>query len=75
MAQSIEDMRKKIMLASNRKIVRRQMELLAESSRTQYYSSRPIPESSEAMVSVHKELIKAEGIILMRIFVAFFAFA
>ena len=29
MAQSIEDMRKKIMLASNRKILRRQMELLA----------------------------------------------
>ncbi len=74
MAQSREEMRKRIMAASKRKILRRQMELLAEYSRTNYEDDCPIPEASQAMVSVHKELVKAERVLIVRILIAIFGF-
>ena len=72
MTQSREDMQKRIKRASNKKILRRQMELLAEYSRTSGIDK--IPESSEAMVSVHRQLLKAEWIFFMRFLVTLFGF-
>ena len=71
MEQSRQEMSEKIMKASNRKILRRQMELLAEYSRT--CGVERIPEASQAMVCVHGELLKAECILFVRFQVAFFA--
>lgn len=70
MAQSRKEMKKKIMKASKRKILRRQMELLAEYSRTSGINK--IPESSIVMTNVHNELIKAERIFFVRLLIAFF---
>ena len=72
--QSREDMRRNIQRASNRRILRRQMELLAECSRTDYQYTCPIPEASEAMASVHKELIKAENRLLVGLLITLFGF-
>ena len=74
MAQKLKKMRKKIKAASNRHILRRQMELLTEFSRTRYYDICPIAESSQAMAAVHKELVKAESILFVRIPIVFFGF-
>ena len=71
MGQSREEMRKRIEEASDRKILRRQMEQLAEYSRVNDYAHRA-PEASNAMVSVHKELIKAECIFFVRILIMLF---
>lgn len=74
MAQKLKKMRKKIKAASNRHILRQQMELLTELSRTRYYDICPIAESSQAMAAVHKELVKAESILFVRIPIVFFGF-
>lgn len=70
--QAREEMHKKIMAASNRKILRRQMELLAEHSRTS--GTYEIPAASEAMASIHKELIKTDRTFFVRIMIALFTF-
>ena len=72
MEQSKEEMQERIRKASDQKILRRQMELLAEYSRT--CGIERIPEASQAMVCVHRELLKAERILLVRFTVAFLAF-
>lgn len=72
MEQSREEMHEKIMKASDRKILRRQMELLAEYSRI--CGVERAPEASQAMVCVHKELVKTNCIFFVRGQVAFFAF-
>lgn len=59
MEQTREEMHKKIAKASNRKILRRQIELLAEYSRLPCCGGR-VPEASEAITEIHKELIKRE---------------
>lgn len=56
--QTPEEMHKKIQAASKRKILRRQLELLAEYSRTS--GVERIPACSQAMVSLYRELVKAE---------------
>ncbi len=55
---SQEEIRKNIEASSNKLILRRQMELLAEYSRT--CTTSPIPECSTAMVSVHRELSRID---------------
>ena len=65
------EMRKRIEKASRRKILRRQIELLAEYSRTS--GTDRIPESSQSLVMVHQELTKTEWICFMRFLIAFFA--
>lgn len=72
MEQSREEMHEKIMKASDRKILRRQMELLAEYSRT--CGIERAPEASQAMVCVHKELVKTKYLFFVRVQIAFFAF-
>lgn len=71
MGQTTKEMRQKIAKSSNRKILRRQVELLAEYSRRAGYADRT-PEASMAMVSVHKELIIAERIFFVRFLIVFF---
>lgn len=66
-----KEMKRQIKRASNRKILRRQMELLTECSRVDYQDFCPMPESSQAIASLHGELIKAECILLVRILIAF----
>lgn len=73
--QTREEMRRNIRKASNRKILRRQMELLTEHSRVDYQDSCPMPEASQAIASLHRELIKADGILFVRILVAFLGFS
>ena len=70
MAQTREEMKKNIQKATKRKILRRQMELLAEYSRTS--GTDKIPESSVAVTAVHNELVKAERIFFMRLLITFF---
>lgn len=72
MEQSREEMHEKIMKASDRKILRRQMELLAEYSRT--CGVERAPEASQAMICVHKELVKTNRIFFVRIQIVFFTF-
>ncbi len=72
--QSIEEMSRAVKKASNRKILRRQMELLAECSRTDYQYFCPIPEASQAIACIHKELIKTEYLLLVRILIVLFGF-
>ena len=72
MKQTIEEMQRKIQVASNSKILRRQLEMLAEYSRT--CGVDRAPEASQAMVCVHKELVKTNHIFFVRVQVAFFAF-
>lgn len=72
MEQSREDMKEKILKASKRKILHRQMELLAEYSRTSGINK--IPECSVVMTNVHNELIKAERIFFVRLLIVFFGF-
>ena len=72
MEQTRDEMQRNIMEASKRKILRRQLELLAEYSRT--CGIKRIPEASQAMVCVHRELLKAECILFVRFQVAFLAF-
>lgn len=72
MEQSREEMHEKIIKASERKILRRQMELLAEYSRT--CGTERIPEASQAIVCVHKELVKTKYLFFVRVQIAFFAF-
>lgn len=67
--QSGEEIKKKVQKASNRKILRRQLELLAECSRTDYQYLCPIPEASQAIANIHRELSKAERILLVRILI------
>lgn len=64
-----EEMRKNIEASSNKKILRRQMELLAEHCRTSVTDQ--IPECSAAMVSVHRELIMAECVSKLAVFLFF----
>ena len=56
--QSQKEMSERIKSSSNRKILRRQMELLAEYSRTSGVDH--IPECSEAMAKIYQELVKTE---------------
>ena len=72
MEQSREEMHERIMKASDRKILRRQMELLAEYSRT--CGIERAPEASQVMVCVHKELVKTNRIFFVRVQIAFFTF-
>lgn len=53
-----EQIRKNIEASSNEKILRRQLELLAEYSRT--HGMNQIPECSSAMTRVHRELVLAK---------------
>ena len=71
MEQPREEMHEKIMKASDRKILRRQIELLAEYSRT--CGTERIPEASQAMVCVHKELVKTKYLFFVRVQIEFFA--
>lgn len=50
---------KAIQAASNKKILRRQLELLAEYERTPDGNSQ-IPDCSREMVQIYRELVKAE---------------
>ena len=68
MEQPREEMHEKIMKASDRKILRRQIEY----SRT--CGTERIPEASQAMVCVHKELVKTKYLFFVRVQIAFFAF-
>lgn len=72
MEQSREEMHEKIMKASDRKILRRQMELLAEYSRT--CGIERTPEASREMVCVHKELVKTNRFFFVRFTIVFFTF-
>jgi len=54
-----EEIHKNIEASSNELILRRQLELLAEYSRT--YGTVQIPECSEAMVEVYRELAHTEA--------------
>lgn len=71
MIQSQEDMKQKIQRASNRKILRRQMELLAEWCRISGQSQ--IPGASKAMIDVNRELLKTERVYFVRFLIAIFA--
>lgn len=63
-----EDMLQRIEKASNRKILRRQLQLLAEYSRRPCGTDR-IPEASKAMLEIYKELSKTKKITLALAFV------
>ena len=63
-----EDMRQRIEKSSNRKILRRQLQLLAEYSRRPCGTDR-IPEVSKAMLEIYKELGKAKKSTLALAFV------
>lgn len=63
--QSRDEMHERIMLASDRKILRRQVELLAEYSHLPIGTSR-IPECSCAMARLYPELVKAEHLSVLR---------
>lgn len=67
--QSREEMKKKIQKSSNRKILRKQMEMLTECSRIDYQDFCPMPESSQAIAALHRELVKADGILFMGILI------
>ncbi len=54
-----EENHKNIIKSSDRKILRKQMELLAEYSRLPY-AHKKIPEASMAMVSIYRELFKTK---------------
>ncbi len=69
--QTIEEMQRKIQVASNRKILRRQLEMLAEYSRT--CGVDRAPEASQAMASLHRRLVKAESWCFVRFVIALFA--
>ncbi len=72
MQQTREEMQKKTKKASNIKILRRQIEMLTEYSRTSGIERSP--EACQAIVELHKELTKAESIILMFFLVSLFGF-
>lgn len=63
--QTRDDMHVKIERASNRKILRRQVELLAEYSRLPI-GIKSIPKCSLAMAKLYPELVKAERIAVVR---------
>lgn len=70
MVQSQEEMKYKIRKASRRKILRRQLELLAEWCRVS--GQEQIPEATKAMILVHRELLKIESLLLMCFVIVFF---
>ena len=70
MVQSQEEMNYRIRKASRRKILRRQLELLAEWCRIS--GQEQIPDASKAMISVHKELLKTESLLLVGLIIVFF---
>lgn len=55
-----QEIRQNIEAASNKSILRRQLELLAEHSRT--FGTSQIPECSAAMVQVYRELVRTERV-------------
>lgn len=57
--QVFEANRKDIRVASNKKILRRQLELLAEYSRVSY-GQKQIPACSREMAQIYRELVNAE---------------
>lgn len=59
MGQSVDEMQTKIRKSSNRKILRRQIEMLTEYSRT--CGAERAPEACQAISSLHKELFKVEN--------------
>lgn len=67
--QTREELKQRIKKSSNRKMLRRQMELLAECSRVDYQDFCPMPEASQAIALLHRELVIAEGILLVRILI------
>lgn len=71
--QSRKEMKKRIQEASNKKILRRQMELLAEYSRTSGIDQ--IPESSVAMTRLYRELIKTKILIFVSVAIVAFSIA
>lgn len=71
-SQTREEMQSAIKKAGNKKIFRRQIEMLAEYSRT--CGVDRAPEASQAMIFLYGGLIKAECFLFVRILVAFFAF-
>ena len=60
------------MKSSKWKILRRQMELLTEYSRTS--GQDKIPECADALVNTHRELVKAERRLIVRLLVLFLGF-
>lgn len=66
--QTQSNLHTEIRRASNRKILRRQVELLAEYSRL-FIGVESIPECSLAMAKLYPELIKAERIAIVRFLV------
>lgn len=70
--QSREEMHRNICQSSNEKILRRQIEMLTEYSRT--CGVDRAPEANEAIVSLYRSLIEAKCLLFMRIFVALLGF-
>lgn len=68
--QNHEEIRK----ASNRKILRRQMELLAEYSRLPHAQNK-VPEASDTMLKIYKELVKTKRFYSVLFSVCFLAFS
>lgn len=55
-----QEIRKNIKVASNKSILRQQLELLAEHSRT--HGVDQIPECSAAMARIYRELVRTERV-------------
>ena len=72
MTQSREEMHKRIRKASNRKILRQQIEMLTEYSRT--CGIDRAPEACQAIAFLYRRLVEAEHILLVRILIALFVF-
>lgn len=72
MEQSEDEMRIKIRRSSNRKILRRQIEMLTEYSRT--CGVERAPEACQAISSLHKELFKVENRFLVSCQIALLGF-
>lgn len=75
MEQSHEEMVQKIKKASRRKILRRQMELLAEWCRVSYFGQKQIPRATKEMIALNKELFKTERVLFVCFIIMFFTFS
>ncbi len=68
--QTREEMQRNIRRASNEKILRRQIEMLTEYSRTCGVGRSP--EASKAIVSLYRSLLEAKCLLFVGIGIAFF---
>lgn len=75
MGQSHKEMVQKIQKASRRKILRRQMELLAEWCRVSDFGQKQIPKATKEIIALNKELFKTENLLFMRFIIVFFTFS